>query len=298
MLRLLTFLSRYRNAILLLALEVLALVLVIRTGEPQRHQLGDALYESANRLYAATSRVRAYFRLEAENETLRAENMNLRLDLAQMRKRVNYLSGLMGQDSVGFSGVDSLLSKETFSYMPAHVIKNTTHRSYNYLTLDKGAADGVTLDMGVVSPQGVVGRVVEVTTHYSLVLSALNVSFRVPVRIIAIQESNQAEPGRTEAGSVGFYEWDGKDSRYANLTYVPETVPLAPGYLVVTSGFSTVFPAGYRVGTVAEAETYRDGFHQARIKLATDFHRLGDVYLIRAEHRDELLRMEEGLPRE
>lgn len=291
MLRLLSFISHYRNAILLVALEALALILVIRTGQPQRHQLGDALYESANRLYAATSRVRYYFGLESANEILKTENIALRQKLTQLEKRVNYYAGLAGQDSVGQSGIDSLLSQETFTYLPAFVIKNTTHRSYNYLTLDKGSKAGVKMDMGVVSPQGVVGRVVEVTPNYSLVLSALNVSFRLPVRILSPE-------GESGVGSVGFYEWDGKSSRYANLTYVPETVPLQPGYLVVTSGFSTVFPPGCLVGTVAEAETYRDGFHQARIALATDFHQLGNVYLIRPEHRDELIRMEEGLPSE
>lgn len=276
---------------LFLALEALALVLVIRTGDPQRHGLGDLLYESANRLYAATSEVRYYFGLAEANTILQEENIALRQELAETRKRVNYFAGLAGIDSLGQNGIDSLLSQEKFSYLSAFVIKNTTHRSYNYLTLDKGAAAGVTVDMGVVSPQGIVGRVVEVTEHYSLVLSALNVSFRVPVRILSAE-------GTSGVGSVGFYEWDGRDSRYANLTYVPETVPLEAGFLVVTSGYSTVFPQGFRVGKVAEAETYRDGFHQARIELATDFSHLGNVYLVKAEHREELLEMEEGKPSE
>lgn len=63
-----------------------------------------------------------------------------------------------------------------YHLIPAKVVDNTTDRSENFITIDKGSADGVRKDMGVACGNGVVGIVYLVSRHYSVIISALMIS--------------------------------------------------------------------------------------------------------------------------
>lgn len=280
MLRLFTFFSNNRNLILFLGLELIALYLVTRANDHQRHLMGDAALRASSRMYQWKSNVSSFFALRDENQQLMDENILLRTELVQARRMLEAIQTSSKEDSLQLLKLRMAPEKEPFSYLTAHVIKNSTHRTYNYITLDKGSREGVKVGMGVVAPKGIVGKVIRVSEDYSLVLSALNVDFKLPLQaIISADESNK------EAVNIGFYEWSQGDPRYADLTYIPETVPLDTGYQVVTSGYSTVFPAGYVVGKISWLESKaEDGYYKARLKLSADFNNLGNVYLIEATH--------------
>ena len=62
---------------------------------------------------------------------------------------------------------DSAASNYTF--VLAKVIKNTLNSEHNYLILDKGSKDGITEDLGVITPSAVVGITRAVGPHYSYV---------------------------------------------------------------------------------------------------------------------------------
>ncbi|GAB4415725.1 MAG: hypothetical protein OHK0039_24530 [Bacteroidia bacterium] len=292
MIGLIAFLSRLRHVLLLLLLEGVALYWAATTNDPQRKRTGDLLLEMSLEVHSWKKEVTGYFGLSEVNRQLKAENIELRENLVALSMELARLKNDSSIHQLDYSQIIPEDQPKDFKFIPARVLRNTTARAYNYITLDKGSDDGVLPDMGVVSPQGVVGRVVLVKSDYSLVLSALNLAFRLPVKAKA--------PGAgTIAGDVGYYEWDRRSIRYATLSYVPETVPLETGYIVLTSGYSTIFPPGIKVGVVSEvSETSSDGFHQAKIQLATDFSKLGDVYLIQSLHKDSLDDMERNLPNE
>jgi rod shape-determining protein MreC len=153
-------------------------------------------------------------------------------------------------------------------------------RLSNYITLDKGAKDGIKPDMGVVSVRGVVGIVFTVDEHFSVVIPLLNPKSKLSCKL-------------NSGDYYGSLSWDGRDVHYANLEELPNHVEFQKGDTVVTSGFSAIFPPGLPVGTVVEMDNSRDhNFYSLKVKLATDFQRLKNVRVIQNDFQQERLNVE------
>ncbi|MDX2249356.1 MAG: rod shape-determining protein MreC [Bacteroidia bacterium] len=290
MLRLISFLSAYRNAILFLILEGMAFYMIVNFNDYQRHQMGDFLLESTSTFYERRGVINRYFHLGRDNEHLMDENIYLREELLKAKNQIAQMEAIMGQDSLlRQMAVDTTRDSNSFSFIASRVIKNSTNKTYNYLVLDKGARDGVAIDMGVVSPEGIVGRVIRVSDRFSLALSALNVDFKLILNTLS-------PDSKKEDMNVGFYEWRGGDPRHAFLTYIPETAKLDTGYVVVTSINSQIFPPGYVVGKISRlGKQTQDGFYNAQMELSANFNSLTNVYLISSGNKPILDSLEKNL---
>lgn len=207
--------------------------------------------------------VTSYFHLKDANEDLLDRNIWL-------EQRVAFLEKALA-DETG----DTLTSKVAGKPLPggywtfkAHVIKNSLTLADNYITLDKGSASGVRPDMGVVGAAGVVGIVYRTSPRYSLVIPLLNSKSSVSCKI---QGSDY----------FGYLKWEGDDPCYAYLKDLPRHAEFSLGDTVVTSGFSSVFPQGLMVGTVDDMADSNDGLsYLLKVKLATDFGKLGSVRIL------------------
>ncbi len=279
---LLLFFIRYRSLFLFLGLEALAVYLIVQNSTYHR----AAFFNSANvyvgRLLAVQARATEYLTLREQNTILQTENARLREQLygrqaaADTAQAPVALTTRADLDSVLRPGLaarrDSLHS--TFSgplpyrLRPARVINNSIARPDNYITLDVGARDGVRVGMGVVGPSGVVGRVKVVSDEYATVVSLLHSKSLLGARI-------------RRDGTIGSLRWDGADARFATLDFVPRHVRVLPGDTIVTSGYNAVFPPGIVVGHVNRVQQEATkGFRTIQVRLATDFPRLLNVYVI------------------
>ena len=148
------------------------------------------------------------------------------------------------------------------------MVQNSVNKSDNLITINRGSADGVKEDMGVVSGNGAVGVVYMVGPHYSVVMP-----------IISVHSSISCEVDGT--GYVGYLRWLGGDSHYAYMEDVPLYADIKKNQWVVTSGYSAIFPAGVPIGRIRASEKSPDGVsYRLKIKLATDFGSLRDVCVI------------------
>lgn len=286
MYKLILFLSNNRNAFLFLILEVIAFMLVINYNDRQRHALGDSLLETSSKVYTQRATVEGYFGLQKRNKELMQLSKRLQLRVDSLQRMVDLQEGWLLKDSSFTEQQAELVTKERFEYLPCRAIRNTTHKAYNYITLDKGTAHGVKKGMGLISPQGVVGKVIRVSEHYSLALSALNVSFKLSVKV-------EGE------GNVGIYEWEVGDPAHAKISYIPQNVELAEQDRVFTAGSNTIFPEGVLVGTIDQInKENQGGYYDIRIELATNFYDLDHLFLIVPEHNDALDSLEVDLIRD
>jgi rod shape-determining protein MreC len=163
-----------------------------------------------------------------------------------------------------------------FKLIPAKVIDNSVAKTDNFITLDKGSADGVRKDMGVACGTGVVGIVYLVSSHYSVVIPVLNSKSNISC---AIQ-------GR---GYFGYLHWAGGRSDVAYVDDIPRHARFELGDVVETSGFSSVFPPGIYVGRVADIHDSADGLaYQLEVELSTDLANVRDVCIVMQEHEEEL----------
>lgn len=273
---LLNFLLKYNHWFVFVLLEVVCFVLLFRFNNYQ----GCAFFTSANwaagGLYEVANNVTGYFNLRTANDELVQRNVELELELEHCRKALAAAT----EDTTALEEMrrEALLDCDI---LKASVISNSVTHSDNYITLDKGDRDGVRSEMGVVSGNGVVGIVYLTSAHYSVVIPVLNSKSSISCKI-------------KRSDYFGYLKWDGGSAQYAQVMDLPRHSLFSLGDTIVTSGHSTVFPAGIPVGTVDDIADSNDGLsYLLRVRLFTDFARLGSVRVITQNGHEERLELEE-----
>ena len=157
---------------------------------------------------------------------------------------------------------------------------HSINKQNNYLTLNVGEAQGVTEQLAVLSPSGIVGIVKESSHNFASVISLLNQNLRVSAML-------------KRTGYFGSLNWDGRDYRYASLYDLPNHISIMKGDTVVTSGYSTMFPKGELIGIVEEIEEVEGSeFVKIRVRLAVDFKNVSNVLVIKNLLREEQVKLE------
>ncbi|HHU62654.1 MAG TPA: rod shape-determining protein MreC [Clostridiales bacterium] len=155
----------------------------------------------------------------------------------------------------------------------ARVIGKSPGNWFNMLAVDKGSNDGVQQNMTVVSQNGLVGRVVEVSTTWSKVLAIVDGRSSVS----AIVERTR-DNGVVRGNNTLVFE-DGLCTMY----YLPDDSEVIPGDKVITSGLGGVFPKGIYIGEVTEVVKEKQNlFKYAVIKPAVDFQRIEEVLIVKS----------------
>ena len=276
---LLNFLVKYNYWFLFILLEVASFVLLFRFNRYQQSVFFTSANAAAGKLYEATGSIAAYFHLKETNEDLLDHNIRLEQRVALLERALLDARS----DTTLYRSLDSVPAGSRYTLHKARVIKNSLNRLDNYLTLDKGSADSIRPEMGVVSANGVVGIVYKTTPHYALVISLLNSKSSLSCKI---QGSDY----------FGYLKWEGGDSQYAYLRDLPRHAEFSVGDTVVTSGYSAVFPPGLLVGYIDEMSDSHDGLsYLLKIRLATDFGRVSDVRVIANHNLPELKQLNEQL---
>lgn len=260
---LLNFLLKYNYWFLFILLEVICFVLLFRFNNYQQSVYFTSANVVTGKVYEVSGSVSSYFHLKSVNEDLLDRNMLLEQQIANLENALRERQ----VDSVIVNSIRNLDNKD-YQIFKAHVIRNSLNQADNYITLDKGSSSGIRPEMGVVDGNGVVGIVYKTSPNYSLVISVLNSKSSISCKIVGSEY-------------FGYLKWEHGDSRYAYLKDLPRHAEFNLGDTVVTSGYSTVFPAGVMVGTVDDMSDSNDGLsYLLKIKLATDFGKLGDVRVI------------------
>ena len=260
---LLDFLVKYNYWFLFLFLEAVSFVLLFQFNSYQ----GSVWFSSANavtgKLYETSSEIESYFQLSKINSELTQRNLYLEQRLHKLEKQI-------GDSAADSTMGKSLLVKSLQPYrlIPAKVISMTAGRLDNLITINKGEVDGIKKDMGVVCGTGVVGIVYLTSKHYSIVIPILNSQSNISCVI----------QGR---GYFGYLHWTGGDVSQAYVDDVPRHAHFRLYDNVVTSGYSSVFPAGIIVGKILHVYNSADQMsYRLRVKLSTDFGKLRDVCVV------------------
>lgn len=239
------------------------------------------VFTSANRavgnIFSIISDVNGYFALKSENERLLQHNRELLEQVRLLDERVAQAS-----DSATVAALGQMDEENGFIYNTATVVNNSVNSVNNFITLDKGTADGVLPEMGLFCDKGVVGIIYTASAHYSIAIPLLNSKSSISCRI---------------KGSESFstLQWDGGDIRYSYLVDLPRYSKLSVGDTVVTSGFSSIFPKDIPIGTIEAIEDSADGmFYCAKVLLATDFTTLDKVFVVGSKGYEEQKELEKS----
>ena len=267
MLQIFKFFSTNKILLLFLFLEFVAIIFIFRTHSYQQSTYITSSNRFAGNVLKKTNSIYEYFHLKNKNEDLIKENVQLKNQLEhyiQLNKPVTEVIN------------DSLLK---YSYIEAAVIKSSFLKNDNFITLDKGTADGIHPNMGVILPNGIVGITLNVSKHYTTVMTILHSKSSINVKF----KKNY---------HFGSLQWNGKTFTKAQLLDIPIQADIKIGDTIVSGGHSIFFPDQIPIGTIAEVKYANKAFEKIDVKLFADFSALHTVYVVTNKFRDEQANLE------
>ena len=275
---LLDFLRKYHYWFLFILLEVISAMLLFRYNSYQNSAWLSSANVMVGKVNEIESSVTAFFSMTRANEELTLRNFYLERQVSQLRRLYTEAT----QDTTVMERQERQFLSQ-YRIIPAKVVSNTLNKQENLMTIDKGRADGVEVDMGVASGNGVVGVVYLVSDHYSVVIPVLNTSMS---RIsCAIRDRNY----------FGYLRWNGVDPAVAFVDDIPRHAHFKRGEWIVTSGYSSIFPPGVLVGQIEKVFNSNDGLsYKLQVRLSTDFGCLRDVCVISDKNVGERVRLMEA----
>jgi rod shape-determining protein MreC len=268
---LLTILRVFREYIVLLLLCAISLILISQSNSPSVRVVRSAAIAFIGTIQSTTGWLTLAFGERFESEALKEVNLNLMeevLELRRLRQENDELRGMLG-----------FKQREDYSLVAAEIVgKNGTHGTFT-LTLDAGSSDSIRETMPVITEQGLVGRVVAVSAHYSIVQLALNREFRVTAMV-------------NRSRIDGILRW--KIDEKLLLENIWKTADIVVGDTIVTSEYSAQFPPGIPVGTVQHIGPSESGqFSDIVVKPQVNFVSLERVFVLLFKPNYERRKLEE-----
>jgi rod shape-determining protein MreC len=250
--------TRSRSGYLFLAVAVGHIILIsaqvtARSGVPLLQAVVFGAFAEVQR--ATTGGVRAvrgvwdgYFALHGtyeQNEALKRENAYLRVKLQQTRA--------LALESQSLRQVLDLRDRANLPTRAAEIIGTSATADFRTVTIDRGTADGIHVDMAVIAAAGAVGRVILPSRHAS--------------KVQLLVDRNAAAAVKVErTGAQGIVMGSGES--LLRLEYLSTTSDLKVGDDVVTSGIDGVYPPGFAVGRVETIDRAGGTFRAVRVRPA------------------------------
>ena len=243
-----------------LILEVLCIILLVNNLPYQKRKLVSAGNAISGKFFKSKTNFTNYFSLKEENLLMMDHNAMLMSELYINNNNISL------KDSVS----------SDYRFIPANVINNSIYHLNNFLLIDKGRKDGIKKDMGVISANGIVGKIANVSDNYASVISMLH-----PYSVVSARF--------TENQHLANVSWETTDYRFGTVKDIPLHLFPQKGDTLVTSGFSNIYPADIMIGTIEEMlDNNSKDFNTAKIRFSTNFSTLRHVYVIENLHQTEI----------
>jgi rod shape-determining protein MreC len=254
--RIINALAKNKNLVLYLILLIISISFLTSRSHYHQTKIGkiSIVFSSAiNNLFKNISR---YSNLNNENKILLKENLILKVKELEN----NYLLK-------NYKKIENQF-KFPFSVKLARIIKNNYKFDKNYLIINKGIKDGVKIEMGVISSEGIVGIINQVTENYSSVISILHSDIKINTKF-------------KNTDFFGTLSWDGKMINKMILEDIVSTEKVFIGDTIVSGGMSSYFPSDIPIGKVSSfSNSLKKGYYSIQIDLFNNPKNWEYVYLL------------------
>lgn len=256
------------------------MVMISRTNTLQGNELMNSANLGVAFWYKKQSGVVNYFGLRQMNDSLLNENMRLHQQLARYTE-TDTLTDRSVVRAVILSDSVRSVQYAHYVYKQARVVNNSVNAASNFITINRGSKDGIVPNMALISGTGVVGRITNVSAHFATALSILNTKQRLSAKL--------------KDGTTSFVYWEqpsGPDEMLMKITQAD--VKIGKGDSILTTSYSTLFPADMLIGTVQQVFIVKkDNSRILHIRPATNFRNLQFVYAIQNSYIEERRRLED-----
>ncbi len=260
--QLINALLKYKNTLLYTALLIISLNFLYQRSFFHQSIFSKAALAISSSFELVTENIFYYMNLKEINEKLLAENIKLKaLELMYFTKQLPE---------------NKVIDTFDFQVFGAKVIKNSYNNTRNYLMIDKGYQDGIEVEMGVISSDGILGIINQVTANFSSVISILHRDLKI-------------NAGFKKNGAYGNLSWKGSHPKRMKLDDVSTLNPVVLGDTIVTGGMSDYFPHGIPIGKVFSFEKPKtEGYYDIEIELFSNLTQKKTVYILKNKKKFQL----------
>jgi len=247
-----SYLLKKKNFLFFILLLVISLALTVQSHRYHKSKFINAANNITGGLYESVNHVNEFVNLDTYNERLLKENARLRKELS------NY----------DFHSTSAIPKDMPYEFIPAKLIQNSFHKKNNILVINRGAKHGITVDMGVITTDGIVGIIENVGENFSTVLSVLHVQSKINVQL-------------KKTNHIGSLVWDGESPFKVQLEDITKVASIVVNDTIVTGNYS-IFPQGINVGKVVTSVLdHTENYFDVEVKLFNDMSNIGYVYVVK-----------------
>jgi rod shape-determining protein MreC len=264
--QLINALLEYKNTLLYIGLLFLSIIFLNQRSFYHQSVFSNLSLSISSRMNFFNDGIYNYFNLVKINQQLSAENEKLKvLELAQYE---------------GMELKTEVFESFSFKVTKARIIKNSYNKTRNYIIIDKGEADGVKTDMGVITNDGIIGVINQTTEDFSSVLSLLH-------RDLKINASFRKN------GAYGSLSWQSNHPKKMKLDDISTLNPVFIGDTIVTGGMSDYFPYGIPIGKISKVERPEyEGYYDIEVELFSNLTQKEFVYIIENKNLDQIKKLD------
>jgi rod shape-determining protein MreC len=265
------FLRKYKTAILIIALLVIALMMLsvnLKYGAERGFFSKIVLQAVApvqKGLNASIKSIRDAWLRYIFLVGIEEENKNLKNKINELKSVIiSYQEGYL--EAQRLKKLLSLTDDYNYNFIPARVIGREQAALSKTILINKGTVQGLKVGMPVVVPPGLIGRLVNVSWHASKVLLFIDENSNID----AIVQRTRMQGIISGAGSRGLI-----------LKYISKTQDVQEGDVIVSSGMGGVFPKGLLIGQVSHVDRLEASlFLKINVAPFVDFSKLEEVLVL------------------
>ncbi len=256
-----TFFARYKEGLTLFIYLLLSFLFLTTSDKAMVKGFRRVSLQTIGRFESAVSVFRDYFDLYRKNSLLQRENTLLSFKNFQLQEALLENLRLKKLLKIRYQFKFNLIPAKVIGYSPHEIVTGFQIITRDLKPSHKGAA--------IITAEGLVGRVVHVDPPFAICQILLDPTAKVSVRIQRNRE-------------VGVVSWDGENGLLLN--YIPNTIEVLVGDILITSGLSQIYPPGIKVGVVTDVQKDpNEMFQRIYVKPGVNFSALEEVFIIEME---------------
>tara|TARA_B100000287_G_scaffold416307_1_gene450840 strand:- start:1259 stop:2059 length:801 start_codon:yes stop_codon:yes gene_type:complete len=255
---LLLFIIKNKDHFVFFLAIVLSLALLFNNKNENMSVIRGFATDIVSFLSSPMVKVKSLAIVSEENQYLREKNLQLNLEL----------------ESIFYAADENRKLRELLDFkretkmkiVPARIINKGIQTNLHSLTIDIGSKNGLLPNQAVLTPEGIIGKTVQVGQSSSLVQSISDNNFRLSVRIMP-------------SGAVGILRWS--NNNMCKIYEVQKNVEINIGDRVITSGFSKIYPPKLPVGLVSGVYDERGSYQKVvNVEIQSDFESIQNVFVV------------------
>lgn len=205
-----------------------------------------------------------------EMKSYKEENERLVAEINELKKQNRDITNYHEENERLKELLEMQTSLDAYSTVAASVIAYSSNNSYDTIQISKGTLAGVKEGNAVITPDGVVGKVIEAGPTWSVVSTILNPDNALGVKV-------------SRTGDVAVVEGDSElySQNYCKMSFIDKGSNLIVGDILETSGSGGIYPAGLSVGAIRDVNSDSMGnLNYATVEPLVDFDKLYEVLVI------------------